>query len=79
MEQAKLKAELAAAQQTQQALLNPNGAGYAATGFNHGVGMVPMQQMMPQFQMMGYGGMGMPGMMGGMGMQQPMMGGYGMQ
>lgn len=49
MEQAKLKAELAAAQQTQQALLNPNGAGYAATGFNHGVGMVPMQQMMPQF------------------------------
>ena len=80
MEQAKLKAELAAAQQTQQSLLNPNGAGYMATGFQQQVGMVPMQQMMPQFQMMGMGGMMMqPGMMG-MGMQPPMMGGgFGMQ
>lgn len=43
MEQAKLKAELAAAQQAQQSLLNPNGSGYASTGFQHGVGMVPMQ------------------------------------
>jgi hypothetical protein len=78
MEQNKLKAELQAAQSAQQNLLNPNGAGYVSTGFQHGVGMVPMQQMMPQFQMMG---MQMPGMMmqPGMGMQQPMMGGMGMQ
>lgn len=80
MEQASLKAELAAAQQAQQSLLNPNGSGYASTGFQHGVGMVPMQQMAPQFQMMGMqmpGMMMQPGMMGGM--QPQMMGGMGMQ
>jgi hypothetical protein len=51
-------------------LTDPNGAGYAATGFQQQVGMIPMQQMAPQMQMMGMqpmmmgGGMMQPGMMG---------------
>jgi len=48
----RLEAELKAAQTQQSQLLNPNGSGYMATGFQQGIGMVPMQQMMPMMQPM---------------------------